>query len=162
MSFPNPFDPAYLVQASAAFGPYAWVFALLQLAIVAAGVYLAFFRNDQKQAGMLVLGAGGVGIILSALRLGNVAVFNQRYWFWLLLLVELGLAGYLFATVRTAASQPAARTSSGRGKTAASSQKPRTPEARANGSVQPAPGGQSASGRSGRRDARRERKRKSR
>jgi hypothetical protein len=99
---PNPFDPSYLTQSSAAFGPFAWIFFLLQFLLVGAGFYYKAMRSDSnalrkqllEQLGLALMIAGGIGIVLGGLRLGNVAVFAQRFWFYLVLVGELALGAY--------------------------------------------------------------------
>jgi hypothetical protein len=103
ISMTNPFDPSYLAAASATLGPFAWAFLALQAAGIGAGLYLRFGRKDSNplrkhlvsRLGLALLVVGGIGILLGVLRASDVAVFSQRYWFYLLLLVELGLAGYV-------------------------------------------------------------------
>lgn len=105
----NPFDLDYIMAASAAFGPFAWAFLILQAAGVGAGLYLLFIRSDQNtvrktlldRLGLIVISVGGIGILLGVLRANAIAMFDQRYWFYLLLLVELALAGYVVYYART-------------------------------------------------------------
>lgn len=126
----NPFDLAYLT-ASAALGPFGWAFLALQVLGIAAGLYLMFVRRDSNalrgrllyRLGFSLLVVGGVGVLLGALRLGDVPVFNQRYWFYLLLLVELALAGYALYYARNVYPAQLAHSSTSRGK-AASARRP--------------------------------------
>ena len=100
---------SYFIDPSPYFGRLAWTFFTVQVLIALAGAYMAFAYNDRVQfrqsffrnlgRGLLVVGV--VGLILGALRLLNVPVLNQRVWFYIQLLIELGLAGYIFYYLRT-------------------------------------------------------------
>lgn len=180
----NPFDPNYLSTASAAFGPFAWIFFSLQLATALGGLYILYVRSDNnavrrglwRQLGSALLITGGVGLLLGVLRLANVPVLNQRYWFYIQLLVELVLAAYVFYYARTsyprllAESQARGRnapvrrgSAPGAARTVAS---PRTPAAPRSSAAQPSQGGPTVptigrpAAASGRRESRRERKRR--
>lgn len=104
----NPFDPNYLTTASVMFGPLAWVFFLLQIGATAAGAYFAFLRQDNNafrrsefsRLGNVLMIIGGIGTLLGILRMSDVPLLNQRFWFYVLLVVELGLAGYIFYYAR--------------------------------------------------------------
>jgi|HigsolmetaAR206D_1030411.scaffolds.fasta_scaffold18121_1 hypothetical protein len=105
----NPFDPNYLAAESAQFGVFAWIFFALQIVALLAGLYIIYLRADTnqvrkriwKQLGIGLAVIGGVGVVLGLLRLANVPIFNLRFWFYLLLLVELGLGAYAFYFSRT-------------------------------------------------------------
>lgn len=163
---PNPFDVSYLTESSTTFGPFAWVFYFAQVLCIAAGVYFSFFDKSgsalrQKlttQLGLALLAVGSIGTLLGVLRLRDVSIFSQRFWFWGLLLVDLALAAYVvyYARVvypRQLAAEPAPRTS----KRQTLPHHPPAAEHSANGDD----GGDYAQSRS-RRDARRGRKRKQR
>ncbi len=178
---PNPFDPSYLAEMSAAFGPYAWAFYIFQVLLVAAGVYLKFAWNDNielrkrmlGQLGMVLMAAGGVGVVLGALRLGNVSIFPQRLWFHLLLLVDLLLAGGIVYYARTIYPKKIAASQKGRKKSATMTQQARARAASANVSSNGSSvatedeedatsAGSGAGSERSRREARRERKRRKR
>lgn len=168
----NPFDPTYLTTASPTFGPFAGSFLGLQIASSATGLYLAFARRDNNQfrhklvvqLGLALIVGGGCGLLLSGLRLANLPVFNQRYWFYLLLLLEAALAGYALFYARTIYPRQLAQSQTVRGKIASRQQK----------STQVTPATQSPNGQStlpiapettvtrSRREARRANKRKNR
>jgi hypothetical protein len=180
----NPFDPNYLTTASAAFGPFAWIFFGLQLAATLWGLYILYVRADNngvrralwRQLGVALVVAGGIGLLLSVLRLANVPVLNQRYWFYIQLLVELALAGYVFYFARTsyprllAESQARGRTSTVRRGAAAPARAaaprqqavPRSSPAQPSSEDSAVPTIGRPAAASGRRESRRERKRRSR
>lgn len=99
---------SYLTTAAPTFGPLAWVFFIAQILAVGAGAYLNFMHTERnparqiflRQLGIAMMILGGVGVLLGVLRLLNVPVMNQRLWFWLQLVVELGVAGYVFYYMR--------------------------------------------------------------
>ena len=105
----NPFDPTYLATASNQFGPFAWLFFALQLAAALGGLYILYVRTDTnavrrslwRQLGIGLLVVGGIGLLLGVLRLADVPIFNQRYWFYIELLLEVILAAYVFYYART-------------------------------------------------------------
>jgi hypothetical protein len=94
----------YFTDPSPFFGRYAWTFFALQILIALAGAYMAFSYRDRVQfretlfrnLGRALLVVGGIGILIAALRLFNVPVLHQRLWFYVQLVVELGLAGYVY------------------------------------------------------------------
>lgn len=116
----NPFDATYLATATNQFGPFAWIFFVLQIAAALGGLYILYVRTDSnavrralwRQLGIGLLVVGGVGVVLGVLRLANVPVFNQRYWFYIEMLLEIIFAAYVIYYARTtyprliAASQP--------------------------------------------------------
>jgi hypothetical protein len=164
----NPFDPAYLTAVSSSFGPLAWVFFLLQIAILGTGIYFGFIRKARdtfhqglfSQLGIALMIAGGIGVVLGVLRLLNVGVFNQRYWFYLHLAIELGVAGYIAYYLRVVYPPLAARRPQRGSRQQNQPARKAIPQASSNG----APGSDQeprpAAG--GRRSARRDRKRKNR
>jgi FtsH-binding integral membrane protein len=99
---------SYLTTAAPNFGPLAWLFFIAQILGVGAGAYLAFMHRERNQArqifmrqlGTALMILGGMGVVLGALRLLNISVMNQRLWFWIQALIELGLAGYVFYYMR--------------------------------------------------------------
>jgi hypothetical protein len=172
----NPFELSYLTTASPAFGPLAWVFFALQIAGIVAGLYLAFVRRDPANAlrrkllqwvGYSLLVVGGLGVLFGALRLAEVGVFAQRFWFYLVLLLELGLAAYIAYYARFRYRKQLAQTHTRRGKAPAAPA--RRPTAQAESSRPSVSNGRALSdeeahppARGGRREARQRRKRKSR
>jgi hypothetical protein len=98
----------YFTDPSPFFGRYAWTFFALQIIVALAGAYMAFSYRDRVQfretffrnLGRAFLIVGGVGILIGALRLFNVPVLNQRLWFYVQLVIELGLAGYIYYYLR--------------------------------------------------------------
>lgn len=162
----NPFDLTYLTTASPLFGPLAWIFFAIQVLGLAAGVYLRFFRSERdalqralvEQLGLALLVVGGIGTLLGLLRLGDVGIFSQRYWFYFLLLVELGLAGYIAYYLRVVYPAQRARARTTRTRPAASRSPAPRPLQNGVGASEP----ERPVATTGRRSARRERKRKQR
>lgn len=155
---------SYLTTAAPQFGPLAWIFFIGQILGVGAGAYLYFMhteRNPARQTFMRQLGVAlmilaGVGVLLGALRLLNVPTLNMRLWFWMQGLVELGVAGYVIYYMRSVLPglEREARQRGGKPGT------PRPPRAIPGTSPEPATPRPVAT--TGRRDARRDRKRKGR
>jgi hypothetical protein len=94
---------SYLTTAAPVFGPLAWVFFIAQILAVGAGAYLFLMHRERnparhtfmRQLAVALLILGGVGVLLGALRLLNLPVLNQHLWFWIQLLVELAVGGYV-------------------------------------------------------------------
>jgi hypothetical protein len=94
----------YLSDSTTQLGTLAWIFFLLQIAVIGAGVYFQFLRQEKKalrktllqRLGIALLVLGGAGVLLTVLRVSNVALFTQRYWLYLMLLVEAAFGGYVF------------------------------------------------------------------
>jgi hypothetical protein len=178
----NPFELSYLTTASPVFGPLAWVFFALQIAGIVAGIYLAFVRRDPANAlrrtllkwvGYSLLVVGGLGVLFGGLRLANVGIFAQRFWFYLLLLIELGLAAYITYYARFKYRKQLSQTHTSRGKAPAASAARRSggqaaPSSRSSSSSSSSNGHALAeqeehpTARGGRREARQRRKRKNR
>lgn len=152
----------YLTTAAPQFGPLAWIFFIGQILGVGAGAYLYFMHTERnparqtfmRQLGIALMILAGVGVALGALRLLNVPVLNQRLWFWIQALVELGVAGYVFYYMRSVLPGLEREARSRGGKPGA----PRPPRPIPNGD--PAPATPRPVATTGRRDARRDRKRK--
>jgi hypothetical protein len=166
---PNPFDPTYLT-TPALFGPVEWAFFLLQIAGVAAGIYLAYMRKDSnelrkkllKQLGSALIAVGGVGVVLSLLRLNLVGIFGQPFWFLLLFAAEIGLAIYVVYYARMIYPSQLAQSRTKRGRASARQSPARAPSGQsANGESHEAHP-ETVTHRGGRREARQRRKRKSR
>jgi hypothetical protein len=164
-------DPlSYLTTFSADFGPLEWVFFIAQVVVAAAGAYLVFMRADPhpvrggaiRQLGYALLAVGAIGTLLGVLRLAGVQVFTMPIWFTIVTVVEVVLAIYALYyamsvyPVRLAAYEEANRARSNR----RSSARPQ-PAVETNGThgiyTVPKPASMPS-----RRDARRDRKRKSR
>lgn len=153
---------SYLTTAAPQFGPLAWIFFIGQILAVGAGAYLNFMHSERnparqtfmRQLGIALMILGGVGVVLGALRLLNVPTMNQRLWFWLQALIELGVGAYVVYYMRTILPglERDARSRGGRPPA------PRPPRPIPNGD--PAPATPRPVATTGRRDARRERKRK--
>ncbi len=168
---PNPFDPSYVTIASVVFGPFEWVFFLLQFFVAGVGVYFAFMRSDSNalrkqllsKLGTALLIVGGIGIIVGGLRLGNVAVFTQPFWFYIVLVAEIAVAGYAAYYARAIYPSQLRNSQTSRGKSSSKQQVANTPAVANNGAGE---AGESSTERQAqqpqrsRRDARRERKRR--
>lgn len=148
---------SYLTTPDPAFGPLAWTFFIIQILGVGAGAYLYFRHTERnparqtfvRQLGIALMILGGVGVLIGALRLLNVPVFNQRVWFWIQAVVEAGVAIYVVYYMRSVLPvlERAAATRGRGARAAAGDTAPEAPRPIAT---------------TGRREARRERKRKSR
>jgi small-conductance mechanosensitive channel len=172
----NPFELSYLTTASPVFGPLAWLFFALQIAGIVAGIYFAFVRRDPANAlrrqlfrwvGYSLLVVCGLGLLFGGLRLANVGIFAQRFWFYLVLLIELGLAAYITYYARFKYRKKLSRTHTSRGKAPAAPTRRTTTQptqSRAsvsNGHALDDEAAQPAA-RGGRRESRQRRKRKNR
>lgn len=167
----NPFDLAYLAAASPTLGPFAWAFLALQVVLIAAGLYLKYRQRPAVALppwiDLALLGLGGTGVVLGGLRLGDVPVLNQRYWFYILLMVELGVAGYVFLYTRRSRAAHAVRSQASRGKSSSRRPGPRPLPARSDPTAENGASGTDAAHAqpvhsSSRRESRRGRKRKHR
>jgi hypothetical protein len=173
-------DPVtYLTTFTTDFGALEWVFFIAQIALVVAGVYLTFLRVEphairrasSHNLGYALLGLGGLGIVLGALRLAPVGLFTMPLWFAITTALEAILAIYAayyilaILPARVAAYNEAnrsrgARRSAGRAQPVGTL---REPPLQANGThgtgsfSEPRPVATTS-----RRDARRDRKRKTR
>jgi hypothetical protein len=165
----NPFDPAYLTTASPFFGPLAWIFFLLQIAGFGIGIYLVFLRRDSnavrehalRRLGIIALGLGGIGMLVGALRLNNVGIFTQRFWFYLVLALELAAAAYAFYYARMIYPRELANSQTSRGKASRPSTQ-RAGTAQSGKAAGQLPQEETSEARGGRRAARKQRKRKQR
>ncbi len=144
---------------SAGFGTLAWIFFLLQLMGVGAGAYFVYAHTERnparhafmRQLGIALLVLGGTGLLAAALRLVGVPVISQHLWLWILLLVDLATAGYITYYMRSVL--PALE------KAQAGKRVVRPAQARSIAS-EAAPATPRPVATTGRRDARRERKKK--
>jgi 4-amino-4-deoxy-L-arabinose transferase-like glycosyltransferase len=141
-------------------GSLGWTFFIMQILIVGAGGYLAFMHEERnparhtflRQLGIALLVVGVVGVVLGVGRLANLAVINQHLWFWVQLLIELVVAGYVFYYMRSVLPD-LERRQAGRARRPQSRQVTSQPSTPAEPRSQPT---------TSRRDARRDRKRKGR
>jgi hypothetical protein len=175
-------DPVtYLTTPQTGAGALEWVFFAAQVLVAIAGVYLAFLQRSQhpvraraqRQLGYALLAVGLVGAVVGALRIGGVMPFTMPVWIAVATLFNVLLAGFALYYARAvypaqlAAYEQASRGRSGRpgsrtqvGSAANTSRPAARPITRTppdtNGVARP------ASPPSTRREARRDRKRKSR
>ncbi|HNP72060.1 MAG TPA: hypothetical protein PKK15_13155 [Kouleothrix sp.] len=96
-------DPVtYLTTFNPTFGALEWVFFAAQIALALAGAYLVFLRAEPhpirrdtaRNLGYALLIVGVVGIVLGALRLVPVELFTMPIWFTLVTVIEVALAAY--------------------------------------------------------------------
>jgi hypothetical protein len=128
---PNPLSPSYIIVASVAFGPFEWGFLLLQFIVAGMGVYFAFKRSDSNalrkqlvsKLGMALLIVGGIGIVVGGLRLGNVTAFAQPFWWYLVLVAEIAVAGYAAYYARVVYPSQLRNSATSRGKVASSNKR---------------------------------------
>jgi hypothetical protein len=177
----NPFDPNYLATPSAQFGFLAWLFFALQIAGALAGLYIWYIRTDSnpvrralwRQLGIGLTIVGGVGVLFALLRLADVPFFNRRFWFYLLLLLDVVLGIYVLYFARTSYPKLVAAAQTNRSRAAASGRPMTQQRAMAVKTAQPAAKASAPNAppsvpeppvrtTSTRREARRERKRRSR
>lgn len=153
---------SYLTTAASQFGPLAWIFFIGQILAVGAGAYLNFMHSERnparqtfmRQLGIALMIVGGVGVLFGVLRMVNVPTMNMRLWFWVQAVLELGVAGYVIYYMRSVLPglEREARARGGRASA------PRPPRPIPSGD--PAPATPRPVATTGRREARRERKRK--
>ena len=155
------------------FGPLSWVLLVVQVLLLVAGVYYAFFRTDTsplrarlfRQLGYALAGLGALGTLFGVLRLAALQPFTARYWSVIAVAFELALAFYALYYSRAIYPAQAAQLAAGKGKGAR--------RGGAQPSARPALSANGASGSkvvmvdeprlaSGRRDSRRDRKRRNR
>lgn len=161
----------YLANTTAVpFGPLSWVLLLVQVILLVAGLYFIFGNVDGnplrarlfKQFGYAEAALGGLGTLFGVLRLAAVVPFTARYWSLIVVAFELALGFY--ALYYSRAIYPAQVAAAGKGKgTRRSSAQPSTrPALSANGTDGKAVVVNEPRVASGRRDSRRDRKRRSR
>lgn len=161
---PNPFNLDYLTESSPTFGPYDWGIYVIQAILLAIGFYLYFLRKDANvprrrlmaKVGLVMIAIGSIGTLFGMLRMREAGVFAQRYWFYLLLLVELVGGAWLFFYVRKSFSRLSSRNTSSQG------QKRTASRAQPSGKNTEGAANDTPSAARSRRDSRRERKRKKR
>jgi len=118
----------YLTTATSDFGGLEWAFLVVEGVAALAGVYLAFLRPDAhpvrgaalRRLGLALLVLGGLGVVFSALRLGAVSPFTMPIWLYGVGLAEIALTAYALYywlaryPAQMAAYEQRARSSSGR------------------------------------------------
>lgn len=90
----------YLTMSNPGFGPLAWVFLIVQIVAVIGGLYLALGHTDTnavrgerlKQLGTALAVLGGIGALIAVLRLSSLV--TPRYPTYLVALVEAGVLAY--------------------------------------------------------------------
>lgn len=166
-------DPVtYLTTFDPSFGALEWVFFVAQFALAVAGLYLAFLRVEPhairraaaRNFGYALLGVGVLGIVLGALRLAPVEIFTMPIWFTIVTVIEAVLAGYaLYYVLSVLPGRVAAYDETTRGKGTRRSVARPQPALQANGANGTAAFGEPRPvATTSRREARRDRKRKSR
>lgn len=156
----------YFLVPSPYFGRLAWTFFAVQIILALVGAYMAFGYRDRvafrqlvfRNMGIAFLVVGGVGVLVGALRLFNLPVLNMRIWFYVQLLIEIGLGVYIYYYLRNIYPQQMAQARQGPRRGGSARQL--APQSAAGTPGQPEPRPPTAT--TGRRDARRDRKRKSR
>jgi len=153
------------------FGPLSWVLLVVQVILLVAGLYYVFLRTETsplrarlfKQLGYALAGLGALGSLFGLLRLMALAPFTARYWSLIVVAFELALAFYALYYSRAIYPAQAAQAAASKGKGARRSA--------VQASTRPALSANGAGGSkvvmvdeprvaSGRRDARRDRKRR--
>jgi hypothetical protein len=152
------------------FGPLSWVLLVVQVILLVAGLYYVFLRTESsplrarlfKQLGYALAGLGALGSLFGLLRLMALAPFTARYWSLIVVAFELALAFYaLYYSRAIYPAQAAQVASKGKGARRSAVQASARPALSANGA-----GGSKVvmvdepRVASGRRDARRDRKRR--
>jgi hypothetical protein len=92
----------YFTQDNPPFGNISWVMVLVWLAALAFGIYLVRTYRDSnpirlrfaRQVGMITAVLGGIGVILLALKFFQVDVLEWRLWSYLVAFASLGYWGY--------------------------------------------------------------------
>jgi hypothetical protein len=173
-------DPVtYLTTPAASVGAPEWIFFVAQVLVTIAGIYLSFLGNDThpvrgpalRRLGFGLLAVGLAGAIVGALRISEVAPFTMPLWITVATLFNLVLLVFaLYYAQAVYPAQLAAHEQAGRSRArgprqqlTSSTSAPRAPVVRppvarppteSNGTVRaPAPP-------SGRRESRRDRKRR--
>ena len=165
-------DPlTYLTTPAAGLGQYGWPFFIAQIVLAVAGLYVAFLRGDAhpvrgqalRSLGYALLLLGGLGTLFGVFRLAAIEPLTAHGWFYLVAALEVGLAAYALYFAR--AVYPARRAEYERANRSSGSQRAGRPQP----ALQPNGNGRAASSfeeprpaASGRRDSRRDRKRRNR
>jgi bacteriorhodopsin len=158
----------YLATQTTRLGSLGWLFVVIQVAALLAGLYLLFLQTDPhpvrgpllKRLGYLLGGLGALGLLLAIGRVINLGPLTYRWWFYALAIVEILAAAYVLYYQRNvypaqmAAYRASARRGQGRPVVRGSNAAPR-----ANG-VAAAPPPPRPESITSRRESRRERKRR--
>jgi len=158
----------YLTSPDSLFGWIEWILFISQIVLLLVGGYFAFLFRDANEIklqalqrfGYVLLALGAIGTLLGGLKLGLVAPFDTRLWLALVMLFEIALGVYAVIYSRTTyREQLAARPTPTRKQASATSRK--QVAGNASTPVRPVevPVPRVAAGR---RDARRDRKRRKR
>lgn len=166
-------DPVtYLTTFTSDFGALEWVCFVAQIALLVAGVYLVFLRAEphpvrraaSRNLGYALLAVGALGTLFGALRLAPVQLFTMPIWLTIVTVLEVVLLGYaLYELISALPARVSAYDDANRGKGARRNVGRPQPALQANGSngtstfSEPRPVATTT-----RREARRDRKRKSR
>ena len=121
----NPFDWNFLTSAprdpAPKMGPFAWVFLLLMIGLIAAGVYgYRVLRPRWKNTntvwykavarfGQPAIWIGVLGILFLLFRIVELDFFNKRIWLYLVGLAFLGLVGWFYYWYRNSYPKEMAR-----------------------------------------------------
>jgi hypothetical protein len=92
----------YITTPASDFGGPEWVIFVAESAMVLVGIYLAFLRRDShpvrgvalRRLGLALVVLGALGVIFGALRLAAVEPFTMPVWVYGVGLIEIGLAVY--------------------------------------------------------------------
>ncbi|MBC8162171.1 MAG: hypothetical protein H7Z42_13250 [Roseiflexaceae bacterium] len=166
----NPIE--YLTTADPLFGWVEWILFIAQIVLLLVGAYFAFLYRDSnaikvaalKRFGYVTLVLGALGTLLGALKLTVLPPFDSRLWLALIVLFELAFAVYALIYSRTtypeqvAAAAAAQRRPAAKGSAGAQGRRPSPASPNAAPKLVDVP--MPTAG--GRRDSRRDRKRKKR
>lgn len=127
---------AYLTNPDPLFGWIEWILLIAQIVLLLVGAYFSFLYRDASRVkvqalqrfGYVMLALGGLGALLGFLKLGVVSPFDTRLWLTLIVVFEvaLGVYGLIYsrttypeqvaASRRTTRPSPAGRASSSSGR----------------------------------------------
>lgn len=99
----------YLTTADPLFGWVEWIVFIAQIVLLLVGAYFAFLYRDAntikfqalQRFGFVTLILGAIGTLLGALKLGVVAPFDTRLWLALMVVFEVAFAIYAVIYSRT-------------------------------------------------------------
>lgn len=99
----------YLTEPDSLFGWIEWILFISQIVLLLVGGYFAFLFRDTNEIkvqalqrfGYVLLVLGALGTLLGALKLGAVAPFDTRLWLALVTLFEVALGIYAVVYSRT-------------------------------------------------------------
>lgn len=173
-------DPVtYLTTPAASAGIPEWIFFIAQVAVAIAGIYFTFLHADGhpvrgralRQLGYALLAVGLAGAAVGALRIGGIAPFTMPLWIAVATLFDVALIGFALYFARAVYPQQlAAYEQASRGRSGRSGARPQGGAVDAGRAASrsttaaPSPNGvvRTPAQPSGRREARRDRKRKNR